>query len=126
MQKIENLKKIRLILAAGTARDVTDLELPVSEYEFIFGLGSDGMSPFEYDLAEKSIGDEIVVHLGRKTFSDYTMHLQLPIHRLLADRDSFYLTIRVNAIEQADNREIIKAMAEMAGHGSGCGCGCGC
>jgi len=126
MQKIENLKKIRLLLAAGTSRDVTDLDLPISEFEFIFGLGRDGMSPFEYDLAEKAIGDEIAVHLYSNTFQAYLMHLQLPIHRLFEDRDSFYLTIRVDGIEPADGREVIKTMAEMAGHGSGCGCGCGC
>ena len=126
MQKIENLKKIRLFLAAGTSRDVTDLDLPVSEFEFIFGLGRDGMSPFEYDLAQKAVGDEIIVLLNSKTFHTYLMHLHLPIHRLFEDRDSFYLTIRVDAIEQADSREVIKTMAEMASHGNGCGCGCGC
>lgn len=128
MQKIENLKKLRLFLTAGTSSGVADLEWPESEFEFIFGLGSGGISPFEYDLAEKTIGDEVVVHLSRQTFHDYLMHLQfqLPVHRLFEDRDSFYLTIRVDAIEQADNREIVKTMAELAGHGNGCGCGCGC
>jgi hypothetical protein len=126
MQKIENLKKIKLVLAAGTSHGVNNLQLPVSEFEFIFGLGSNGMSPLEYDLAEKTIDDEISVQLNRKTFPDYLMHLQLPIHGLFAELDSFYLTMRIDAIEQADNREVIKTMAEMASHGNGCGCGCGC
>ena len=48
MKKVENLTKVTLRLEAGTTADDMNLSLPVSEFEFIFGIGPDGMCPFEY------------------------------------------------------------------------------
>ena len=130
MQKIEPLKKIKLSLEAGTSRDVADLQLPASEFEFIFGLGPEGLSPLECDLAEKTVGDNIVVHLGKQNLHEYIAHVQLPVHTVFENRDSIFLAMRVEAINQADSREVVRTMAQMTGHGTGCGvgcdCGCGC
>ena len=128
MPKIEPLKKIKLSLEAGTSRDLADLQLPASEFEFIFGLGREGLSPLECDLAEKKVGDEIVVHLGKQNLHEYIAHVRLPVHTVLENRDSIFLAMRVEAINPADSREVVKTMAQMTGHGTGCdgGCDCGC
>jgi hypothetical protein len=55
--------------------------------------------------------------------------LQLPVRTLFTGRESIYLMVTITSVVAAENREIIKAMAEMQAHGgSGCGgdCGCGC
>ena len=62
MNKVENLKKITLTLQAGTSPDTMDLTLQYSSFEFIFALGQEGMSPFEYELLNKAEGDEVLLH----------------------------------------------------------------
>ena len=49
MNKVKNLKKITLSLKAGTSKDSMNLTPKYSRLEFIFGLGSGGMTPFEYE-----------------------------------------------------------------------------
>jgi hypothetical protein len=61
MEKVENLKKVSLRLEAGTTAYRMDLTPAVLEFEFIFGIGSGGMSPFEYQLVNKAAGEEIVI-----------------------------------------------------------------
>jgi len=36
------------------------------------------------------------------------------------------MKIQILKIEQPDNKEVIKALADMASHDHGCDCGCGC
>ena len=127
MTKVENLKKITLTFQAGTASDAMDLTPKYPEFSFIFGLAPEGMTPFEYELVDKFEGDDILLHLQRDTLHGFFEHLNPPIWDLMTDRDEVYLNVKVVGITIADNREVVKAMAEMAGHGGGgCDCGCGC
>lgn len=46
---------------------------------------------------------------------------------LFNGRDDVYLKVKIAAVAVAENREIVKAMAEKAAHsGVGCDCGCDC
>ena len=46
---------------------------------------------------------------------------------LFDGRDDVYLKVKIVAVAVAENREIVKAMAEKSAHGGvGCDCGCGC
>ena len=124
--KVENLKKITLSLEAGTSPESMDLGSGSSEVEFIFGLGPAGMSPFEYELVNKVEGDEILIHLKRENTPVFFEHLHLPLNNLFKDRNELYLNVKIQKIDPADNREVVKAMADMTAHGHGCDCGCGC
>ena len=131
MNKIENLKKITLTLQAGTSPDTMDLTLQYSSFEFIFALGQEGMSPFEYELLNKAEGDEVLLHINKQTFYTFFEHLNPPIGDLFEGRDDVFLNAKIAAVAAADNRDIVKALAEMTAHsGGGCdcggGCGCGC
>jgi hypothetical protein len=127
MTKVENLKKITLSFRAGTAPDEMDLTPKYPEYIFIFGLAPEGMTPFEYKLVEKVEGDEVLLHLKKDTFSKFFEHLNPPIGDLLDGREEIYLKAKIQAISAAENREIVKALADMTAHGGGgCDCGCGC
>jgi hypothetical protein len=127
MNKIENLKKITLSIQAGTSQGTLDLTPKHPEIEFIFGLGPAGMSPFEYELADKTEGESILLHLKKEAFYSFFEHLNPPLMDLFDNRDDVYLKVDIDAVKPAENREIVKTMAEIAAHGgAGCDCGCGC
>ncbi|MBT8366782.1 MAG: hypothetical protein KJP23_18985 [Deltaproteobacteria bacterium] len=128
MKKVENLKKITLTFQAGTSPDIMDLTPKYPEYNFIFGLAPAGMTPFEYELVEKFEGDEVLLHLKKDTLHRFFEHLNPPIWDLLDGRDAIYLKVKIQAVSDVDNREVVKALADMTAHGGGgdCDCGCGC
>ena len=127
MNKVENLKKITLFIQAGTSEDTMDLTPKYSEVEFIFSLGSRGMTPFEYELVDKAEGESVLLHLKKEDFYSFFEHLNPPLMDLFDGRDDVYLKVNIEAVTPAKNREIVKAMADMAAHdGAGCDCGCGC
>jgi hypothetical protein len=125
MAKVENLKKITLQLEAGTTPEEMGLLLPSAEFKFIFGLGPTGMSPFEYQLVDKAEGQMVLIQLKREEIQRIFEHLHPPIMNLFEEHDALYLRVKIFKIEQPDNMEVVKAMAEMAGHHEGFGCGCG-
>jgi hypothetical protein len=129
MNKVENLKKIALSFRAGTSPEAMDLTPKYPQFEFIFALGQEGMSPFEFELVDKTEGDEVLLQIHKQTFYTFFEHLNPPIQDLFNGRDDFYLKARIDAITTADNREVVKALATMTAHGGGgcdCGGGCGC
>jgi hypothetical protein len=127
MTKVENLKKITLAFQAGTSPGKMDLTPKYPEFSFIFGLSPEGMSPFEYELVEKVEGDDVLLHLQKETFNTFFENLNPPLWDLFDCREEIYLKVKILKVSAADNREIVKAMAEMAANGGGgCDCGCGC
>ena len=127
MNKVENLKKITLSIQAGTSQSTMDLTPKYPEIEFIFGLGPEGMTPFEYELSDRTEGESILLHLKKEDCHSFFEHLNPPLMDLFNDRDDVYLKVNINAVTWAENRKIVKAMADMAAHGgAGCDCGCGC
>jgi hypothetical protein len=90
-------------------------------FDFIFGIGAEGLSPFERELSGKEIGFEREFSLTRNELSGLFDHLMPPL--FLHDiPQAFTLKIRVVHVAQADQREIIKAMAEASSCGTHC-CG---
>lgn len=127
MNKVGNLKKITLSLQAGTSQDTTNLTPKHPGLEFIFGLGSGGITPFEYELADKAEGAGVLIHLEKEVFYSFFEHINPPLMDLFNVRDDVYLKVKINAVTPAENREIVKAMADIAAHGgAGCDCSCGC
>ncbi len=125
MSKVENLKKITLQLAAGTSAQNMDLRLDNPEFEFIFGIGPSGMSPFEYELVDKTEGQHILVELKKENFDIFFEHLHPPIFNLINEKDSLFLRVEIKKIATADQRDVVKALADVTAHGHGCDCGCG-
>ncbi|CAB1064903.1 hypothetical protein D1BOALGB6SA_9700 [Olavius sp. associated proteobacterium Delta 1] len=127
MTKVENLKKITLSFQAGTSRDAMDLTPSYPEFSFIFGLAPEGMTPFEYELVEKAEGDDVLIHLEKNNLNRFFEHLNPPIRDLFDGREDVYLNVKILEASAAENREVVKAMADMTAHGGGgCDCGCGC
>ena len=126
MKKIENLKKVTLRLEAGTTADHMDLAPSASEFGFIFGIAPGGMCPFEYQLANKAAGEKIVIQVRKKELYPLFEHLHPPIMNLFEKHNTLHLKVKILKIEQPENTEIIKALAETASHHHDCDCGCGC
>lgn len=124
-EKIENLKKITLSVEAGATPNSMNLTSQSFQSEFIFGLGTDGLVPFEYELSDKTEGDEILLHLKQEKIHEMFQHINMPFPRFSEHPDSFYLKVQVVKVVQADDREIVRALAEIASCGSHC-CGDGC
>ncbi len=127
MNTVENLKKITLTFQAGTTREAMDLTLKYPGLKFIFGIGPEGMSAFECELADKAEGEDVLLHLKKETFHDFFEHLNPTLMDLFDGRDDVYLKVKIVAVAVAENREIVKAMAEKTAHGGlGGDCGCAC
>lgn len=131
MNTVDHLKKIRLKFEAGNSPELMDLKVTPSDFEFIFGIAAEGMTPFEYKLLNKSEGDNISLTITKETYGPLFEHLHPPVWDLLNGLNSLYLKVAIVSVLPAENREILKAMSEMVAHGSsGCGCdgscGCGC
>ena len=126
MNKVENLKKVTLRIEAGKTAEHMDLTPKAMEFEFIFGIGPAGMCPLEYQLINKNEGDLVLLNLKTEEIHRFIGHLRLPVLGLLEENRSFYLKATVAKIEQPDNKEVIKALAELTSHSGDSGCGCGC
>ena len=122
VHKIENLNKVTLSLEAGTSSDHMNITPRPTEFEFVYGLGTFGLTPFEFTLADKICGDEILVQLRQEDLQRYFEHINLPIFRYTKDHNSFYLKARIVNISQADSKELLKAMARIANCDDSC-CG---
>lgn len=121
-KKIGPLKKITLYWEAGSRPDAMDLTSGPTLFEFIYNLGPEGLTPFEYELAEKVVGDIIVIQIERSQLSEIFRHLEVLLPDLPTGSESFYLRLKVIKINSVDQREVIKAMAETASCGDHC-CG---
>ena len=122
LQVVGPLKKIRLLLEAGTGPDKLDLSLEPIPFEFILGVGSQGLSPFEFQLADKKEGDGLSLHIRVEELSDLFQHLLIPSLAIPESISEIYLNVKIVKVSQADPKEVIKAMAEAAGCGDHC-CG---
>jgi hypothetical protein len=127
MNRVENLKKITLSIQSGVSQDMMDCTVTYPGFEFIFGLGPEGMTPFEYELLDKYEGEDVLIHLKKEDLSRFFEHLNPPLTNLFDKNDAVFLKVNIVSVAPAESREIVKSMAAVASHvESGCDCGCGC
>ncbi|RPJ22429.1 MAG: hypothetical protein EHM26_01540 [Desulfobacteraceae bacterium] len=121
-QTIGPLKKISLLLEAGTGPDKTDLTAGPIPFEFIFGAGSRGLCPFEFQLANRKEGDALSMRVRGEELADLFQHLLIPSLAVLESVGALYLKVEIARVSEADPKEVIKAMAEAGSCGDHC-CG---
>ena len=119
---VDNLKKITLTIEAGTSANKMDITDRPQSMTFVYGLGTTGLTPLEYALADKSTGDVVLVDIRPGELARTFGHLQPPFETKLDVTAEVHLRVRVDKIKPAESREIISAMAAAAE----CGCDCGC
>lgn len=89
---------------------------------FIYGLGSSGLSPFEFKLAKAVPGDAVDLTLEPDQWEPYFGHLPILWPDTLSQRAQRRVQAKVKAVETPPQREIIQALADLTACGSGC-CG---
>ena len=119
-QPVGPLKKISLLLEAGTGPEKTDLTAGAIAFEFIFGAGSQGLCPFEFRLADKREGDDLCLRVRGEELVDLFQHLPLPSLLVQEIFGAFYLKAKIMKVSEADPKEVIKAMAEAGACGDHC------
>ena len=93
---------------------------------FIYGIGSTGLTPFEYALAHQAVNGCLEMQVRKSEIRKVFAHLSPSIrqHPIWSHCDTVDFSFRIGSIEPAASAYIIMAMADAAGCGDGCGDGC--
>ena len=91
-------------------------------FAFVYGIGPQGLSMLEPELAHKRVGETITVRRQPRAIPDLSGNLALPCLGRGHGIGSCYLKVKVVKIVPADQTETIKAMADLAQCGTTC-CG---
>jgi hypothetical protein len=121
-EKIHNLEKVHLTIETGRTPDSMDLTPNPLSFDFIFGLGTNGLTPFEFELAESQVGEALVLPVQIEKIPELFGHLAFLLPPLPEISEPFYIKIRLLGVSPVDQREVIKSMAENIGCGEHC-CG---
>ncbi len=89
-------------------------------FSFVFGIGSAGLTPFEYELADKKCGDEISISVPGEKITEYFGHIMPPVPNSAHGKTVCRLNMKIEKIENTSPAELVRAMSDMLG---GCGCG---
>ncbi len=116
--RIDNLMKVSVTIH-------TDVSVEGAAFEFVYGTGSAGITPFEKSLYGKGVGDRVEVTLDPTDGCDTIGHLVQPLREQTGITPPASLRICVADVARADNREIIRALASGGSCGGDCDCGCG-
>jgi hypothetical protein len=123
---VDYMCKVGVLLEPCTQNKQVPSQSDACQLEFIYGIGPEGISPFEKAIFGKHIGDVELFPIAPNHKDQIFEHLA---GGLGESRNLFaqsYLKITIKSILKADNREVIKAMAGTAtGCGEDCACGCG-
>jgi hypothetical protein len=125
------LKKVTLSRITGrTVSDPGPVDLTGSPvfFEFIYGLASAGLCPFECALHDKGVGESLSFNVSNAEAQDFFGHLFSPLRQALGLHimpHKIALKVEVTAVVDADNREVVQSLAKVS---SGCrgSCDCGC
>jgi hypothetical protein len=128
---IDNLSKItfEIEINSDTGTLINDQKNPL-RFDFIFGVSSSGLSSFEREIYKKSEGDTILISVPGALAPEYFGNAYHHIFQLVKFGivpEVFNLKLRIAAVQQSEEREVIKAMTQSLGHscgGGGCDCGC--
>jgi hypothetical protein len=122
MEKIGLLKKVTLSMEAGTSPELMDLTPRPSQLEFIYGLGTEGLTPFEFQLVDKTVGNEVRLQISGEQIPRVFQHLSLPSINIPETLNTIFFKFIVLEILHTNQREVIKALAENANCGDSCCC----
>lgn len=114
---IDNLMKVTLTVKNGENASGVP-------FEFIYGVGPQGITLFEKALFGKKIGDRVQFDLSPVDYRETIGHLELPLLEQTGIRKPVLLQGTIDAIVRATDQEVVKAMAA-GGSCNDCGCGCG-
>ena len=122
-RKVEGFKRVTLLLEAGIHEKIMDLTPEPVSFELVVGVGPEGYTTFEYELLDKKVGDILHFEIQGWRFDEMFGRLAVPLPEKVRRMDVFFMKVTVYSIEDADQTEIVRAMAGRVGD---CGGGGGC
>ncbi len=122
-RKIEGFKKVTVLIEAGTNEKEMDLTPEPVSFEFVVGVGPEGYTTFEYELLEKRVGDILHFEIQGWRFDEMFGRLAVPLPDKVRSMDAFFMKVTVYGIGDADQKEIVRAMAGRVGDCGGNCCG---
>jgi len=120
---VKPLHTIHLEVRAGSQPGIQDLTSRPLAFEFIFGLGVQGLTPFERLLEGLPVGSQTSIKVKHESIPTTFLNLKHYFMELCKKKDPLFLTVRVVDVHPAESREVIRAMARQAECGDGCCCG---
>lgn len=118
------LKKVSLEITVGTTPELKDLGSNPESVEFIFGIGVDGLTPFECAIEGKIEGEESAVKVQQAELNEFFGRLVGCISKFSMDADPLFINYKIRSVSDSSPREVVKAMAGGSGCGGSCDCGC--
>ncbi len=91
-------------------------------YDFVFGIGTEGLSPLEMELEGKRPEEEVQVEVPPEGPGALFGHLPPPPALTQTPPGADRLRVTVEQVRRAEEREVVRAMSEAAACGSDC-CG---
>jgi len=123
---ISPLTKVTLTLTACPDNSSIGPSPAKTQFEFVYGIGTEGLSAFEKELHGLFIGDRMTIRAVADEMQSYFEHLRCPLLEAVKLQPPFDLTIEVQSVTLATNRELVHALANRDVSGCDCDCGCGC
>ena len=122
-KKVEGLKKVRVLLEAGTRKENMELMPEPVAFEWVAGVDVEGFTPFEYALLEKEVGDTVEMEIAGWRVDEMFGRLAVPLPENAKSLDRFFLRVTVKGVDAPDQKEVVQAMAGMVGDCGGDCCG---
>lgn len=119
-QRIDNLKKVTLMLELVRHGEASSEKSGSDAYEFIFGIGIGGLSPIEMELQGRNQGERFTMSIKDNEWPGLFGHLKAPDFSNSIGNADIDLTIFVKGVEPAEQREIIQAMSAASACGEDC------
>lgn len=120
------LKKVSLVFTVGTESELKDLLAVPETLEFIFGIGTQGLTQLECVLDGKQSGDQGMIEINKDAMDDIFGHIIPCTNSFPVNAGHLFMHYSIIDITDASSQEIIKSMAKAGGDGCGGGCSCGC
>lgn len=129
MTTVQPLKKVKLSLLAGSDAETFNLTSSPVDFEFIYGATSDGLCPFENDLAGKKEGERLNMAVSTAEAQNYFGNFYHKLYHVLGLQimpAKLFWQMEISAVTTPDNREVVQALAKSLGGCGGGSCDCGC
>jgi len=129
MVQVKPMKKVHVSISLG-GNDTTVAAAGTVSFTFIFGIGRDGLTPFECVLEGGGAGDRIQTEVITSSLGEYFGVLLHSLNPLIKGKilpQNLVFNIEISQVSDVENREVVAALAgSTSGCGSGGSCGCGC
>lgn len=128
--QIEFPSRVTIAMKTDKAAPLSGKPEQTIHFDFIWGIGLNGLTDFELALLKKKQGEKVSFTLHPETVHGIFEHLASHVLPLCGSGGESCVTAWIEKIEPANNRDVVKAIAGLKEGGGGCGCGgdggCGC